>query len=313
MNFQQLRIIRETVRRNFNLTEVAHALHTSQSGVSKHIKDLEDELGVELFVRKGKRLLGLTAPGQELVGIVERILIDTQNIKKLGEQFSNRDRGQITVATTHTQARYALPHIVTAFKKEFPKVNLVLHEASPSEIVAMLRDGRADIGIATEALQDAPDLAAFPWYSWHHGVIVPDGHPLTNEKELTLDAIADWPIVTYQTGFTGRGRIDEAFQKAEIIPDIVMTALDADVIKAYVELELGIGIVATMAFNAERDPQLELLDATSLFSANTSRIAVRRGTYLRTYSYRFIELCSGELTESIVRLEASAARSDEIA
>lgn len=313
MNFQQLRIIRETVRRNFNLTEVAHALHTSQSGVSKHIKDLEDELGVELFVRKGKRLLGLTAPGQELVGIVERILLDTQNIKKLGEQFSNRDRGQITVATTHTQARYALPHIVTAFKKEFPKVNLVLHEASPSEIVAMLRDGRADIGIATEALQDAPDLAAFPWYSWHHGVIVPDGHPLTNEKELTLDAIADWPIVTYQTGFTGRGRIDEAFQKAEIIPDIVMTALDADVIKAYVELELGIGIVATMAFNAERDPQLELLDATSLFSANTSRIAVRRGTYLRTYSYRFIELCSGELTESIVRLEASAARSDEIA
>ncbi len=313
MNFQQLRIIRETVRRNFNLTEVAHALHTSQSGVSKHIKDLEDELGVELFVRKGKRLLGLTAPGQELVGIVERILLDTQNIKKLGEQFSNRDRGQITVATTHTQARYALPHIVTAFKKEFPKVNLVLHEASPSEIVAMLRDGRADIGIATEALQDAPDLAAFPWYSWHHGVIVPDGHPLTNEKELTLDAIADWPIVTYQTGFTGRGRIDEAFQKAEIIPDIVMTALDADVIKAYVELELGIGIVATMAFNAERDAQLELLDATSLFSANTSRIAVRRGTYLRTYSYRFIELCSGELTESIVRLEASAARSDEIA
>jgi len=313
VNFQQLRIIRETVRRNFNLTEVAHALHTSQSGVSKHIKDLEDELGVELFVRKGKRLLGLTAPGQELVGIVERILLDTQNIKKLGEQFSNRDRGQITVATTHTQARYALPHIVTAFKKEFPKVNLVLHEASPSEIVAMLRDGRADIGIATEALQDAPDLAAFPWYSWHHGVIVPDGHPLTNEKELTLDAIADWPIVTYQTGFTGRGRIDEAFQKAEIIPDIVMTALDADVIKAYVELELGIGIVATMAFNAERDAQLELLDATSLFSANTSRIAVRRGTYLRTYSYRFIELCSGELTESIVRLEASAARSDEIA
>ena len=162
MNFQQLRIIRETVRRNFNLTEVANALHTSQSGVSKHIKDLEDELGVELFVRKGKRLLGLTEPGQELVGIVERILLDTQNIKKLGEQFSNKDRGQLTVATTHTQARYALPRIVTDFKKEFPKVNLVLHEASPSEIVAMLRDGRADIGIATEALQDVPELAPFP-------------------------------------------------------------------------------------------------------------------------------------------------------
>jgi LysR family cys regulon transcriptional activator len=311
VNFQQLRIIRETVRRNFNLTDVANNLHTSQSGVSKHIKDLEDELGVELFVRKGKRLLGLTEPGQELVGIVERILLDAQNIKKLGEQFSNKDRGQLTVATTHTQARYALPRIVTAFKKEFPKVNLVLHEASPSEIVAMLRDGRADIGIATEALLDAPELAAFPWYSWHHGVIVSNGHPLANEKTLTLDTIAEWPIVTYQTGFTGRRRIDEAFQKAEIIPDIVMTALDADVIKAYVELELGIGIIASMAFSADRDPHLKLLDATSLFSANTSRIAVRRGTYLRTYSYRFIELCSGQLTEDVVRLEAMAAPLDD--
>jgi LysR family cys regulon transcriptional activator len=311
VNFQQLRIIRETVRRKFNLTEVANALHTSQSGVSKHIKDLEDELGVELFIRKGKRLLGLTEPGQELVGIVERILVDTQNIKKLGEQFSNKDRGQLTVATTHTQARYALPRIVTDFKKEFPKVSLVLHEASPSEIVAMLRDGRADIGIATEALQDAPDLATFPWYSWHHGVIVPRAHPLATEKKLTLEAIAEWPIVTYQMGFTGRGRIDEAFQKAEIIPDVVMTALDADVIKAYVELELGIGIIASMAFSADRDPQLRLLDATSLFSANTSRIAVRRGTYLRTYTYRFIELCSAGLTESVVRDEASAARSED--
>ncbi len=311
MNFQQLRIIRETVRRNFNLTDVANALHTSQSGVSKNIKDLEDELGVELFVRKGKRLLGLTEPGQELVGIVQRILLDTQNIKKLGEQFSNKDRGQLTVATTHTQARYALPHIVTAFKKEFPKVNLVLHEASPSEIVAMLRDSRADIGIATEALQDTQDLAAFPWYSWHHSVVVPKGHPLTMQKQLTLEAIAEWPIVTYQSGFTGRSRIDEAFDKAELIPDIVMTALDADVIKAYVELELGIGIIASMAFSPERDVQLELLDATSLFSVNTSRIALRRGSYLRTYAYRFIELCSDRLTEKVVRDEASAARSDD--
>nr|MCU0955577.1 LysR substrate-binding domain-containing protein [Hyphomicrobium sp.] len=205
------------------------------------------------FVRKGKRLLGLTEPGQELVGIVERILLDTQNIKKLGEQFSNKDRGQLTVATTHTQARYALPRVVTEFKKEFPKVNLVLHEASPSEIVAMLRDGRADIGIATEALQDVPELATFSWYTWHHGIVVPSEHPLGREKVLTLEAIAEWPIVTYQTGFTGRSRIDEAFQHADIIPEIVMTALDADVIKAYVELELGVGIIASHAFSAERD------------------------------------------------------------
>jgi LysR family cys regulon transcriptional activator len=311
VNFQQLRIIRETVRRQFNLTDVANALHTSQSGVSKHIKDLEDELGVELFVRKGKRLLGLTEPGQELVGIVERILLDTQNIKKLAEQFSNKDRGHLTVATTHTQARYALPRVVTEFKKEFQKVNLVLHEASPAEIVEMLRDGRADIGIATEALQDVPELAAFPWYSWHHGVIVAKGHPLTEKQPLSLDAIAEWPIVTYQTGFTGRGRIDDAFDRAEIVPDFVMTALDADVIKAYVELELGIGIVASMAFDPERDRGLELLDATALFAANTSRIAVRRGTYLRTYAYRFIELCSAELAQSLVREEASALRPEE--
>lgn len=308
MNFQQLRIVRETVRRKFNLTDVANALHTSQSGVSKHIKDLEDELGVELFVRKGKRLLGLTEPGQELVGIVERILLDTQNIKKLGEQFSNRDRGQLTVATTHTQARYALPTVVAAFKKEFAKVNLVLHEASPAEIVSMLREGRADIGIATEALQDVPDLAAFPWYTWHHGVIVPTAHPLAMEKKLTLEAIAEWPIVTYQSGFTGRGRIDSAFDAAEISPDIVMTALDADVIKTYVELDLGIGIIASMAFSPDRDPHLKLLDATSLFSANTSRIAVRRGSYLRNYAYRFIELCSAQLDEKSVREDISAAQ-----
>ncbi|NOT70160.1 MAG: CysB family HTH-type transcriptional regulator [Hyphomicrobium sp.] len=306
MNFQQLRIIRETVRQNFNLTEVANALFTSQSGVSKHIKDLEDELGVELFVRKGKRLLGLTEPGQELVGIVERILLDTQNIKKLGEQFSKRDQGQLSVATTHTQARYALPKVVTQFKKQYPKVNLVLHEASPKEIVSMLLDGTADIGIATEALQDVPDLAAFPYYTWHHGVIVPAGHELENVKTLTLEQIAEQPIITYHQGFTGRGRIDDAFTAARLEPDIVMTALDADVIKAYVELGLGVGIIASMAFVTGNDPHLRLLDARHLF-VNTSRIAIRRGTYLRGYAHRFIELCAPELTESIVRAELDAS------
>lgn len=310
MNFQQLRIIRETVRREFNLTEVANALHTSQSGVSKHIKDLEDELDVELFVRKGKRLLGLTEPGRELIAIVDRMLHDAQNIKKLGEQFSQKDRGQLTIATTHTQARYALPNVVTAFMREFPKVNLILHEAGPSEIVSMLLSGQADIGIATEALQAAPELVTFEYYRWHHGVIVPKGHPLTDAPQLTLEAIAEWPVVTYLSGFTGRSRIDEAFEAAEIIPNIVMTALDADVIKAYVELELGVGIVASMAFNPERDPHLELLDARRLFAANTARVAVRRATYLRGYAYRFIELCSAELNEARVRAEVSAGSSE---
>ncbi|MGB4865066.1 MAG: CysB family HTH-type transcriptional regulator [Hyphomicrobium sp.] len=301
MNFQQLRIIRETVRRNFNLTEVANALFTSQSGVSKHIKDLEDELGVELFVRKGKRLLGLTEPGRELVGIVDRILLDAQNIKKLGDQFSNRDQGHLSVATTHTQARYALPKVVTEFKKQFPKVNLVLHEASPTEILSMLLSGQADIGIATEALLDAPELAAFPYYSWYHGVVVPTEHPLAREKKLSLTAIAEYPLITYQKGFTGRGRIDVAFAAAGLEPDIAMTALDADVIKAYVELGLGVGIIASMAFEPSHDPQLKLLDARHLFDKNTSRIAVRRGAYLRGYAFRFIELCSPELTEAKIK------------
>jgi LysR family transcriptional regulator, cys regulon transcriptional activator len=310
MNFQQLRIIRETVRRNFNLTEVANVLFTSQSGVSKHIKDLEYELGVELFVRRGKRLLGLTDPGKELVEVVERILVDTANIKRLGQQFSNRDEGQLTVATTHTQARYVLPHVVAAFKKAFPKVHLVLHQGSPNEIASMLLDGQADIGIATEALKDAPFLAAFQFYSWHHSIIVPKGHPLASENPLTLETIAEWPILTYNENFTGRRTIDVTFANAGLVPDIVLSAMDTDVLKTYVELGLGIGIIASMTFDPRRDAQLQLLDGAHLFPDNTSLIAVRKGAYLRNYAYRFIELCSPALPENVVR---SAALSDQTA
>lgn len=301
MNFQQLRIIRETVRRNFNLTEVANALFTSQSGVSKHIKDLEDELGVELFVRKGKRLLGLTDPGRELVVMVERMLLDAGNIKRLAEQYSNRDEGRLTVVTTHTQARYALPHVVTEFKKAYPKVLLKLHQGSPEEIVSMLLDGQADIGIATEALSDVPELASFPYYSWHHSVIVPAGHPLVSAKPLTLEAIAEYPLITYHEGFTGRSIIDRAFAAAGLLPDVAMSAMDADVIKTYVELGLGVGIVASMAFQPGREGELRQLDSSHLFPANTTRIAVRRGHYLRGFAYRFIEMCSPTLTEATVR------------
>jgi len=291
MNFQQLRIIRETVRRNFNLTEVGNALATSQSGVSKHILDLEDELGIELFVRKGKRLLGLTEPGKELLTIVERMLLDAKNIKQLGEQFSQSDKGQLTIATTHTQARYALPNVVSQFKQRFPKVHLALHQGSPHEIVQMLLEGRADIGIATEALDQYPELVTFPYYSWYHTVVVPKGHPLEGKKNLSLEDIAEYPIVTYHEGFTGRKSVDETFSKAGITPDIVMSALDADVIKTYVELGLGIGIIASMAYQAERDTKLSLLDAGNLFETNTTRIALRKGYFLRGFTYEFIGLC----------------------
>jgi LysR family cys regulon transcriptional activator len=276
-------------------------LFTSQSGVSKHIKDLEDELGVELFVRKGKRLLGLTDPGKELARIVERILLDAKNVKRLAEQFSKRDQGRLTIATTHTQARYALPSVVAQFKKVFPNVHLVLHQSSPDEIVSMLLDGIADIGIATEALESVTELASFPYYSWHHAVIVPPGHPLESVYPLTLESIAEFPIITYHEGFTGRAGIDETFAKAGLILDIAMSALDADVIKTYVELGLGVGLVASMAFNRERDIRLNLLDSSHLFQKNTTNISIRRGHYLRGYAYRFIELCLPSLTEAAIR------------
>ena len=310
MNFQQLRIIRETIRCNFNLTEVANALFTSQSGVSKHIKDLEDELGIELFVRRGKRFLGLTEPGKELLVIVERMLIDANNLRRLAEQFAHRDQGNLCIATTHTQARYALPQVVRAFKSTFPKVHLVLHQGSPSEIATMLQTGEADIGIATEALQPVLELLSFPFYSWHHAVIVPEGHPLATLSQLNLEAIAEHPIITYHEGFTGRNKIDSTFAEAGLAPDIVLSALDADVIKTYVELGLGIGIIASMAFDPARDTGLRLLDCAHLFPFNTTWLAIRRGHYLRGFAYRFIEQCSPPLSEAAIKKALAPIREE---
>jgi LysR family transcriptional regulator, cys regulon transcriptional activator len=311
VNFQQLRIVRETVKRNFNLTEVANALYISQPGVSKHLRDLEDELGIEIFVRRGKRLLGLSEPGRELVGIVERMLADAKNMKHLAQQFGGRDQGHLTVATTHTQARYALPRVVTDFKRRFPRVHLRLHQGSPTEILQMLIDGDADFAIATEGLTGVKEIVSFPYYSWHHAVIVPAGHPLESDKTLTLERIADYPIITYHEGFTGRTGIDRAFAQCGLAPDIVMSALDADVIKTYVELGLGVGIVASMAFNPARDGDLRLLDSSGLFGQNVTRIAIRRGHYLSGFAYRFIEMCTPELTESTVRDAVAPERGDD--
>jgi LysR family cys regulon transcriptional activator len=301
MNLQQLKIVIETAKQNFNLTEVANTLFTSQSGISKHIKDLEDELGIELFVRKGKRFLGLTEPGKELIQIAERMLLDAKNIKKLADQFSQSDHGQLTIATTHTQARYALPEVIRQFKNAFPKVHLAIHQGSPNEIVDMLKKGEADIGIATESISQIAELVTFPFYNWHHAIIVPKGHALENKKDVTLEEIADYPLVTYHEGFTGRKSIDEAFLKKNLSPDIVISALDADVIKTYVELDLGIGIIASMAYQKERDTKLSLVDSKNLFSNNTTHIAIRQGHYLRGYAYKFLELCSKDLNEAKIK------------
>ena len=291
MNFQQLRIIRETVRQNFNLTEASAALYTSQSGVSKHIKDLEDELGVQLFVRKGKRLLGLTEPGQSLLSIVERMLVDAENIKRLADDFNKVDEGTLTIATTHTQARYVLPPIVNHCKKLFPKVHLILQQASPVEIAEMLLQGEADIGIATESLTTEENLASIPYYQWQHSIITPQDHPLTQLDKIDLDALSEYPLITYHGGFTGRSKIDKAFEDAQIDADIVMSALDADVIKTYVELGMGVGIVNDVAYDAERDYRLKQIK-TDIFGVNTTWIAVRKGHLLRGYGYEFISLCS---------------------
>ncbi len=308
MNLQQLRIIGEALHRDLNLTEVAKALNTSQSGVSKHIMDLEHELGIDIFVRRGKRIVALTEPGKELATLVERILLDARNIKSIAAHFSSRDTGQLTLATTHTQARYSLPPVVSEFKKAFPDVQLVLHQGGPTEIVALLTSGQADIAIATEALDDVPEFTTFPYYSWHHTVVVPNGHPLLVHNEVTIERIAEFPIITYSEGFTGRARVDEAFAKAGAGLNIAMSALDADVIKAYVELGLGVGIVAAMAVNPARDTGLCVLPSEHLFEVNTTRIAVRRGNYLRGFACRFIQLCVTSLTEEQIRAAVAQAQ-----
>lgn len=297
MNLQQLKIVRETVRQDFNLTAVAEALYTSQPGVSRHIRDLEDELGVELFLRRGKRLLGLSEPGKELLVLVERMLIDANNIKRLADQYSQVDIGQLTIVTTHTQARYSLPPIVNQFRSLYPKVHLHLHQGSPSEINQMLLDGQADIGIATEVLGNENDLIALPFYSWRHCVVVNRDHPLAALTHPTLKDVADYPVITYHEGFTGRLKVDQAFEKAGLNPEIAISALDADVIKTYVDLGLGVGVIASMAFNPDNDRTLKVLELSDEFPLNTTCIAVRKGNYLRSYANKFIELCNSELGE----------------
>ncbi|WKB54663.1 CysB family HTH-type transcriptional regulator [Eleftheria terrae] len=306
MNFQQLRSVRETARRGFNLTEVANVLHTSQPGVSRQIRELEDELGIELFVRAGKRLTGLTPPGAEVLPIIERMLLDADNLRRAGEDYAQQSRGKICIATTHSQARYALPPAVSDFRRHFPNVTLNLHQGSPRQVAEMLLTGEADIGIATEALARYDDLIALPCYRWTHCVVVPPGHELLDGEPLTLERLARQPVITYDEGYTGRSHIDEAFERLGRKPDIVLTAMDADVIKTYVELGLGIGIVASIAYDEERDRNLRALDARHLFAMNMTRLAIRRGTYLRAYVYAFIESFAPPLTRAVVDRALSA-------
>ena len=311
MNFQQLRSVREAQRRGFNLTEVALALHTSQPGVSRQIRELEDELGIELFVRVGKRLTGLTEPGEHVMPVIERLLQEAENLKRAADDFAQAGSGRLRIAATHSQARYALPPAVRDFRAHHPDVSLHLQQGSPQQIARLLLDGEADVGIATEALAQYPELVALPCYRWTHSVVVPPGHPLLSiEGPITLEQLARHPIITYEAGYTGRAHIDDAFTKAGLQPHIVLSAMDADVIKTYVELGMGVGIVASIAFDAERDRTLHALDARHLFEINLTRLAIRRGTWLRGYVYAFIEAFAPTLPRAVVEC-ALAGDSDE--
>ena len=304
VNFQQLRSVRETVRQGFNLTEVATALHTSQPGVSRQIRELEDELGVQIFERAGKRLTGLTPPGATVLPIVERLLIEAENLRRAGGDFAAAGRGTLTIATTHSQARYVLPTAVRDFSAAHPEVLFRLHQGSPAQVAQLLLDREADIGIATESLATYEDLVALPGYRWTHAVVVPPGHPLAVEvdrgESLTLRRLAAFPVITYETGFTGRSHIDDAFEHEGLAISPVLSAMDADVIKTYVELGMGVGIIAAMAYDDTRDTALRSLDAGHLFATNVTHIAVRRGTYLRDFMYDFIRTFAAPLDRALV-------------
>jgi LysR family transcriptional regulator, cys regulon transcriptional activator len=307
MNFQQLRSVREALRCGFNLTEVAKVLHTSQPGVSRQIRELEEELGVDLFVRAGKRLTSMTQVGTVVMPIIENMLKDAESLKRAGEDFSQQASGRLSIAATHSQARYALPGAVRDFRQRYPQVSLNLHQGTPNQVAEMLISGEADIGIATEALATYDQLVALPCFRWTHSVIVPPGHALLQAPALTLERLAEFPIITYNPGYTGRTHIDEAFEKAGIEFELVITAMDADVIKTYVGLGLGVGIVASIAFDDERDRDLRAIDARHLFELNLTKLAVRRGTFLRGYIYDFIETFASSLKREVVERAMACA------
>jgi LysR family cys regulon transcriptional activator len=300
MKLQQLRYLREVAKRGLNLSEAAATLHTSQPGISKQIRQLEDELGVDILVRHGKRVVDVTEPGRLILDIAERILQDAENLKQVAREFGAEGTGSLAIATTHTQARYALPPVVARFMQRYPKVRLSLRQGSPEAIANMVRSGEADIAIATEAAEFYDGLVLLPCFQWNRCVITPLKHPLLREKQLTIEAIARHPIVTYDFAFTGDSPIRRAFDNRGITPNVVLTAIDADVIKAYVEMGLGVGILAKMAFDPARDLGLRLIDASHLFESSTTRIAVKPNAYLRGYVYDFIELFAPHLKRAVV-------------
>jgi len=300
VNLQQLKYLCAIVDNGLNVSDAAEALYTSQPGISKQVRQLEDELGLRVFVRQGKRLASLTPAGEVVVATARRALREIGNLKRVADEFRSEDSGVLSIATTHTQARYVLPPVLAKFAVRFPKVRLVLHQGNPLQVAEQTRNGDVDVGIATEALGNYPDLVALPCHRWNRCVLVPKDHPLTGTRPLTLEALARYPIVTYDFSFTGRSAINAAFASKGLEPNVVLSALDSDVIKTYVELGMGVGIVAQMAYDASKDSSFEMLDASHLFAASTTRLALRRGVFLRGFVYEFITLFAGQYTRTAV-------------
>jgi LysR family cys regulon transcriptional activator len=300
MNLHQFRFVQEAARRNLNLTEAAKALHTSQPGVSKAIIELEEELGVEIFARHGKRLKRITEPGQHVLKSIEVIMREVGNLKRIGEQFSAQDYGTLSIATTHTQARYVLPVPVARLRESYPKVNVSLHQGAPDQVARMLMDEVAEIGIATESLVNYPDLVTLPCYEWQHVLVLPLDHPLACKERVTLEDIAAEPLITYHPSFTGRSRIDQAFAARKLTPRIALEAIDSDVIKTYVRLGLGLGIVAEMAVRDDTNADLAVRPLGHLLGQNVARVAFKRSAYLRNFVYKFAELLSDRLSRDLI-------------
>ena len=316
MKLQQLRFLVEVARSGLNVSQAAENLHTSQPGVSKQVRLLEEELGVDIFVRNGKRVVAVTEGGQRILAIAERVLIEADNLRRAGREVADPDAGTLVVATTHTQARYRLPDVIRSFRARYPRVSFKLHQGNPVQVAEEVVSGRADLAIATEALDRFPDLVMLPCYQWNRVVVAPLGHDLLVEQaqqghKLSLERLAAHPLLSYDTAFTGQSRILEAFAQRHLTPELTLTALDADVIKTYVRLGLGVGIIAAMAYDPRHDADLGMLDASHLFSSSTTRIGIRRGAYLRRYTYAFIEAFASHLDAHTVDLALRGGGADQ--
>lgn len=300
MKLQQLRYLHEVARQNLNITSAAEALFTSQPGVSKQIQLFEEEIGLQVFLRNGKRLTGVTEPGQQILTLAAKVMHDVDNIRRVGDEFSNIETGTLTIATTHTQARYKLPAAIKEFMAAYPHVKLNIHQGNPSQVADQVAIGDADVGIATEYISDYENLLCLPCYQWNRCVVVPHGHPLLAEGELTLEKLAAHPLITYDFGYTGGSLVSKTFSDADLSPNIVLTAIDADVIKTYVTLGLGVGLLAKMAYDPERDTNLAMIDVSHLFADSTTYLGVRKDAFLRGYMYGFIELIAPQFDRQAV-------------